>query len=340
MSSMNTSVAVTGAVPVVTTAKDGVLKRRIGKAWQALGPLVIFVVMFAIVAILTPTFLGGGGVTIVASSAAPILLVALGQALVLNIGSIDLSNAAITVLGAILLAMTLGPLGQAAPLVVIALVTLFGAVNGVIVAFAQVPSFALTLGTLGIFQAAALVVSGATTVYVEANGDAIAALYSTLIGGLPMTFILGAVVAVLAWVFLRFTRPGQGMTAIGKNESGAIFSAVRTRGLKVVAYALSGFMAGLAGITIIAQAGSASPMGLGSDLLLPGIAAAIVGGTSISGGVTNPINVIFGALTVALVPIATTALGFDPSTQNLVYGVVIIVVVALTITRSRNATVK
>lgn len=337
---MNTSVAVTGAVPVVTTAKDGVLKRRIGKAWQALGPLVIFVVMFAIVAILTPTFLGGGGVTIVASSAAPILLVALGQALVLNIGSIDLSNAAITVLGAILLAMTLGPLGQAAPIVVIALVTLFGAVNGVIVAFAQVPSFALTLGTLGIFQAAALVVSGATTVYVEANGDAIAALYSTLIGGLPMTFILGAVVAVLAWVFLRFTRPGQGMTAIGKNESGAIFSAVRTRGLKVVAYALSGFMAGLAGITIIAQAGSASPMGLGSDLLLPGIAAAIVGGTSISGGVTNPINVIFGALTVALVPIATTALGFDPSTQNLVYGVVIIVVVALTITRSRNATVK
>lgn len=337
---MNTSVAVTGAVPVATTAKDGVVKRRVAKAWQALGPLVIFVVMFAIVAILTPTFLGGGGVTIVASSAAPILLVALGQALVLNIGSIDLSNAAITVLGAILLAMTLGPIGQAAPIVVIALVTLFGAVNGVIVAFAQVPSFALTLGTLGIFQAAALVVSGATTVYVEANGDAIAALYSTLIGGLPMTFILGAVVAVLAWVFLRFTRPGQGMTAIGKNESGAIFSAVRTRGLKVVAYALSGFMAGLAGITIIAQAGSASPMGLGSDLLLPGIAAAIVGGTSISGGVTNPINVIFGALTVALVPIATTALGFDPSTQNLVYGVVIIVVVALTITRSRNATVK
>lgn len=157
---------------------------------------------------------------------------------------------------------------------------------------------------------------------------------------LPMTFILGVVVAVVAWLFLRFTRPGQGMTAIGKNESGAIFSAVRNRGLKVVAYALSGFMAGLAGITIIAQAGSASPMGLGSDLLLPGIAAAIVGGTSISGGVMNPLNVIFGALTVALVPIATTALGFDPSTQNLVYGVVIIVVVALTLTRSRSATVK
>lgn len=322
------------------SAKDGQVARRATKIWQAGGPLVIFIVMFAVVAILTPTFIGGGGVTIVASSAAPILLVALGQAFVLNIGSIDLSNAAITVLGAILLAMTLGPLGAVAPILVLVLVALFGAVNGLIVAFAQVPSFALTLGTLGIFQAAALVVSGATTVYVEKNGELVSWLYTTAIGGLPMTFVLGAVVAVISWLFLRFTRSGQGMTAIGKNESGAIFSAVRNRGLKVVAYALSGFMAGLAGITIIAQAGSASPMGLGSDLLLPGIAAAIVGGTSISGGVMNPLNVIFGALTVALVPIATTALGFDPSTQNLVYGVVIIVVVALTLTRSRSATVK
>ncbi|MFM6975065.1 MAG: hypothetical protein ACKOXM_08095, partial [Agromyces sp.] len=78
----------------------------------------------------------------------------------------------------------------------------------------------------------------------------------------------------------------------------------------------------------------------GSDLLLPGIAAAIVGGTSISGGVTNPINVIFGALTVALVPIATAALGIDPAAQNLVYGVVIIVVAGLTISRSRSSVVK
>ncbi len=337
---MNTSFAATASTGVVGQTNGGLLQRRIGKLWQALGPLVIFIVMFGIVAILTPTFVGGGGVTIVASSAAPILLVALGQAFVLNIGSIDLSNAAITVLGAILLAMTLGPLGAVAPLLVLVIVTLFGAVNGLLVAYMQVPSFALTLGTLGIFQSAALVVSGATTVYVESNGELVSWLYTTAIASLPMTFLLGVIVAVVAWLFLRFTRPGQGMTAIGKNESGAIFSAVRNRGLKVVAYALSGFMAGLAGTTIIAQAGSASPMGLGSDLLLPGIAAAIVGGTSISGGVMNPINVIFGALTVALVPIATTALHFDPSTQNLVYGVVIIVVVALTLTRSRSATVK
>lgn len=322
------------------SSKKAVWQRRALKTWQAVGPLVIFLAMFAVVSVLTPAFIGSGGVTIVASSAASILLVALGQAFVLNIGSIDLSNASITLLGAILLAMTLGPMGGLSPVFVLVLVTLFGAVNGVIVAFAQVPSFALTLGTFGVFQAAALVVSGATTVYVSQNADLVSWLYNSGVATLPMTFILGVIVAVLSWAFLRFTRAGQGMTAIGKNESGAIFSAVRTRLLKIVAFALSGFTAGLAGITIIAQAGSASPTGLGSDLLLPGIAAAIVGGTSISGGVTNPINVVFGALTVALVPIATAALGIPAQAQNLVYGVVIIVVVALTLTRSRGAIVK
>jgi ribose transport system permease protein len=332
----------TGAVSTVAQSSDRAARaRRIAaKAWQALGPLVIFIVMFAVVSVLTPTFIGGGGLTIIASSAAPILLVALGQALVLNIGSIDLSNASITLLGAILLAMTLGSVGPAAPILIVLLVTIFGAVNGFIVAYAQVPSFALTLGTFGIFQSAALVVSSATTVYVTQNGAGVAALYQSGVAGLPMTFILGIIVAVVSWAFLRFTRAGLGMTAIGKNESGAIFSGVRTRVLKIAAYALSGLMAGIAGITIIAQAGSASPTGLGSDLLLPGIAAAIVGGTSISGGVTNPINVVFGAMTVALVPIATAAIGIDAQAQNLVYGAVIIVVVALTLSRSKNSIVK
>lgn len=311
-----------------------------GKLWQTGGPLVIFVVMFAVVAILTPAFVGSGGITIVASSAAPILLVALGQAFVLNIGSIDLSNSAITVLGAILLAMMLGPLSITAPIVVLALVTLFGALNGFLLAYTQVPSFALTLGTLGIFKAASLVVSGATTVYVSENKEVVSPLYTTQLAGLPLTFVLGVVVAVLSYLFLRFTRAGMGMTAIGKNESGAIFAAVPTRALKIAAFALSGFMAGLAGMTIIAQAGSASAMGLGSDLLLPAIAAAIVGGTSISGGVTNPLNVILGALTIALIPIATAAIGVAAEAQNLVYGLVIIVVVIMTLSRSRSAIVK
>lgn len=323
---------------------DEIARQRIAikaaKLWQSCGPMVIFGLLFGLVSIMTPSFLGNGGLTIVAASAAPILLVALGQSMVLNVGSIDLSNSAITLLGAILLAMSLEPLANLAPVAVVALVTLFGAVNGFIFAYTQVPSFALTLGTFGIFQSAALVVSGATTVYVNANGDAVQSLYFNNWLGAPYTFWMGVVVAIVAWLLLRFTKAGRGMTAIGKNEAGAIFSGIKTKALKVSAFAISGFMAGLAAITIIAQAGSASPTGLGSDLLLPGITAAIVGGTSISGGQTNPINVVFGALTVALVPIATASIGIEAQAQSLVYGAVIIVIVALTLSRSKNSIVK
>ena len=96
----------------------------------------------------------------------------------------------------------------------------------------------------------------------------------------------------------------------------------------------------LAGLCIVAQAGSASASGIGSNLLLPGIAAALVGGTSISGGLTNPLNVICGALTVAFVPVAIQALGFSAQAQSLVYGIFIILVVALTTTRTRGLVVK
>ena len=308
--------------------------------WQTVGPLAVFVILFAVVAVLQPDFVGGGGLAILAVQATAILLVALGQAMVLHVGSIDLSNAAMAIFAAILLALTLGPLAAAALVVTLVVVTLVGAVNGLIVAYTQVPSFALTLGTLGILTAASLVISGATTVYAAANQELLAPLFGAGIVYLPVAFWLAVLLAALLWVLLRRTGIGQAMTAVGLNESGAIFAGMRTRWIKVTAFALSGLLAGFAGIMIIAQAGAASSFGIGSDLLLPGIAAAIVGGTAITGGVTNPLNVIFGALTITLIPIGAAAIGVPPQAQSLVYGLVIIVAVALTRGRARGEIVK
>jgi ribose transport system permease protein len=130
------------------------------------------------------------------------------------------------------------------------------------------------------------------------------------------------------------------MTTIGLNEIGSYYSGLRGKRIKILAFALSGFMSGLAGITIIAQSGSASPNGLGSDLLLPGIAAAIVGGTSILGGVTNPINVVFGSLIISMIPIVNSILGVTTQAQSLVYGLAIIVVAAGMLNTLKNMTVK
>ena len=308
--------------------------------WQSVGPLVVCVALFALVVLRNPAFLSGGGPGILALQATFILLIALGQACVLNVGSIDLSNAALSVLSAMVLAMTLGSLGPLALVLSIGLATLIGVLNGLLIAYAQVPSFALTLGTLGVLQAASLVVSNATTVYVKGSSQLLNPLFGTYLAKLPLAFWFSVVLAVIMWVVFRFTRAGEAMTAVGLNEKGAIFSGIGNRRVKVLAFGLSGFFSGLVGVMIIAQGGAASSFGLGSDLLLPGIAAAIVGGTAITGGRTNPLLVIFGALTVALIPIASAVLHVPATAQSLVYGLVIIIAVALTIRRSAGTVIK
>ena len=308
--------------------------------WQSIGPLVVCLALFALVVLRNPAFLGGGGPGILALQATFILLIALGQACVLNVGSIDLSNAALSVLSAMVLAMNLGSLGPLALVLSIGLATLIGVINGLLIAYAQVPSFALTLGTLGVLQAASLVISNATTVYVAGSSAILNPLFGTYLAKLPLAFWLSVVLAVIMWVVFRFTRAGEAMTAVGLNEKGAIFSGIGNRRVKVLAFGLSGFFAGLVGVVIIAQGGAASSFGLGSDLLLPGIAAAIVGGTAITGGRTNPLLIIFGALTVALIPIASAVLNVPATAQSLVYGLVIIIAVALTIRRSAGTVIK
>lgn len=308
--------------------------------WQAIGPLVVCLALFALVVLRNPAFLSGGGPGILALQATFILLIALGQASVLNVGSIDLSNAALSVLSAMVLAMTLDSLGPLALVLSIGLATLVGVINGLLIAYAQVPSFALTLGTLGVLQAASLVISNATTVYVEGSSATLDPLFNTYLAELPLAFWFSVVLATILWVVFRFTRAGGAMTAVGLNEKGAIFSGIGNRRVKVLAFGLSGFFAGLVGVMIIAQGGAASSFGLGSDLLLPGIAAAIVGGTAITGGRTNPLLVIFGALTVALIPIASAVLHVPATAQSLVYGLVIIIAVALTIRRSAGTVIK
>jgi ribose transport system permease protein len=218
--------------------------------------------------------------------------------------------------------------------------TLMGACNGFLVAYTKVPAFALTLGTFGIFQTGALVSSQATAVYVDDNDSYLGHLNNKTIIGTPLIFYVGVFVAILLWVFLRFIKDGRSMTTIGLNEIGSYYSGLRGKRIKILAFALSGFMSGLAGITIIAQSGSASPNGLGSDLLLPGIAAAIVGGTSILGGVTNPINVVFGSLIISMIPIVNSILGVTTQAQSLVYGLAIIVVAAGMLNTLKNMTVK
>ena len=112
---MSEPVTVEPAVAEATPEQPAPARRRFAPAnlWQSVGPIAVFIILFAVVAVLQPDFVGGGGLAILAVQCTSILLVALGQAMVLHVGSIDLSNAALAIFAAILLALTLGPLAAA-----------------------------------------------------------------------------------------------------------------------------------------------------------------------------------------------------------------------------------
>jgi ribose transport system permease protein len=311
-----------------------------GELRQILAPFAIFLGLLLIISLSVPEFLGGGGPSIIAQQAAPILLVALSQCIVLQIGSIDLSNAALGLFCAILTALTLGPLGIGSPFLCVAIVTGIGLINGLLIVSTQAPSFALTLGMLGVLQAASLHITGSSVVYVTENLAVVSWLYEVQFLTLPVAFWISVGLAIALWAVLRFTIAGQGFSAIGFNERASILSGLPVKWLKIAAFGLSGFFAGLAGLCVIAIGGAASSIGLGSDLLVPGIAAALVGGTAITGGVCNPINVVFGAMFIALIPVGTAAIGISPQSQSTVYGLVLIIAVALTASHARGGIVK
>lgn len=315
-------------------------RRTFKQWWSILGPISIFSSLALIVIIRIPNFLAAGGMGTAAEIAAPILLIALGQTIVLNVGAIDLSNAGMALLGAILLAVLLPKFGVSTPLLIVVLTSLFGLINGLLVTYTKAPAFALTLGTLGILDSGSLISSKATAVYVQNNESFLGYLNLKTIATVPLLFYFAVAFSLLLWLILKFTKVGRGMTALGLNERGAVFAGYKNRRLKILAFTISGFMSGLGSIAIISQASSASPNGLGSDLLLPCIAAAIIGGTSILGGVANPLNVIFGAMTISLIPIVNVTLGVDAQAQNLVYGLAIITVAAVMVSNSRRGIVK
>lgn len=159
--------------------------------------------------------------------------------------------------------MTLGPLGAAAPVLCLVVVTLIGIVNGLLLVHTQIPSFALTLGTLGVMQAAALVVTGANVVYVMDNIVVVAWLSTVQTLTLPAAFRIAVLLAVALWALLRLTAWRQGLAATGSNEGAAALSRPPVAALKVLAFALSGFGAGLAGLCVISISGAAASIGLG-----------------------------------------------------------------------------
>ncbi|GAA4966720.1 ABC transporter permease [Pseudonocardia tropica] len=291
------------------------------------------------VTVAEPAFVSGQSMLVVANQAVPIVLLGLGQMFVVLTGGIDLSAAAVTSLGTVVLALVLPGAGMlAVPLVLVAL-TLIGALTGLVGAYGQVPSFVVSLGALGLWGAVAMALSGNSTVYIDRNFEAISWLTNLGVASVSSSVLLTLVLVAVVGLAMRRLPGGNVFHLVGLAERAALLSGVRTRLVRVAAFALSGLFAGLAAIVLAAQQQTAAPQ-LADALLLPAIAAVVISGCAITGGIGGPWRVLVGALIVTVLRVGGTVAGIDPSYQQIVYGVVVIVAVLLTLDRSKLTVIK
>jgi ribose transport system permease protein len=204
----------------------------------------------------------------------------------------------------------------------------WGTLNGVLVTKAKIPSFIVTLGTLGMALGSALLITGGVD-----ERDVPFKLISTigtglLLGQIPYLVLISVAVAIVFGVILASTRFGRYTYAIGSNAEGVRRTGVDVDRHLIKVYALGGTLAGLAGFLALARFGTTSISGHSTDNL-NAIAAIVIGGTSLFGGVGTILGTVFGVLIPAVLQNGFVIVGVQPFWQQVAVGAVLIVAVYL-----------
>ena len=267
-----------------------------------------------------------------------LMVVAAGMTIVMVMGDFDLSVGSMASLAGIVAALlfSLGyPVWAAVALALVAGIA-GGAVNGLLVSFVGILPFVATLATLTMFSGAAFVISGGKTISGRAIPESFASFARDGIplgelGGvavaLPNLTIVALVAVLLVWVLLEQTTFGRRLYAIGGNIEAAHLSGVAVRRLKLIAFALTGFTAALAGIMYASRVASANPT-QGSGLMLNAIAAVFLGTTMSAQGEARILATVVGVLILGVLDNGLTQLSVDSYVRQILVGGIIILAVA------------
>ncbi len=312
--------------------------------WVSMAALVAFVVL----ALASDVFATQQNLFNVARNFAFVAIIAVGMTAVIITGGIDLSVGAVLVLSGMVIGMTMHDgmsIWLAVPLA-LGVALLVGAINGVLIAYVGVPSFVVTLGMLSIARSLAMVLSNNRMVY-EFGPDQPALLM--LGGGFvtlalpfiepirlpnPLLFLLALV--LIASLSFRWTRWGRYLFAIGGNERAATLTGVPVKPMKVSVYMFCALCAGIAGILEVGWLGTITT-GLGQGMELTVIAAAVIGGANLSGGIGTAFGAVVGAALIEVVRNSLTLLGISTFWQGTFVGSFIVVAALFDRLRSRSA---
>ena len=265
-------------------------------------------------------------------------LVALPMTFIIITAGIDLSVRSILGLTEIVLGVSWKHIGlplEAAIVVALAVGTLAGFLNGWFITRVKVPPLIMTLATLALYRGLAEGISQARSV--RGYPDWFFQLGQGDVLGVPTQLWILCIAIVLAWLLLSFTVFGRSLYAIGRNETGARFSGIPVDRYKLVIYTASGFMAALAGCIFVSRV-STTRSDMGTGLELDVIAAVVLGGTSIFGGVGTIVGTVLGFIMIQLLKNGLSLTGVKGDATIVVIGSVLILSILLTnfIQRSRS----
>jgi ribose transport system permease protein len=309
------------------------------RLYDAIGFLPIMLVgLVVLFAVFVPYFLTLPNVLNVLRSSSYLVILAVGQMLVLMVGGFDLSVGAVVALtsvsSALVMAGLKGPMAEHPALIILAGVLaglccgfVVGLVNGMCVAFLSVSPFMVTLGTASIATGSALLLTNGIPVYGMPIGY-VDGFGRGLWFKLPSAVYLAIAIVAVVFVLQNFTRMGRYIIAIGGNLQAAIVSGVRTRSYLVATYVLCSVFASISGLALTAQIGSGQAA-INSQLTLESIAAAVIAGVSLKGGVGKVEMVALGALFLLILTNAMDLLTIDPRIQTIFLGIIVVIAVAL-----------
>ncbi len=298
------------------------------------GPLVAFVVVAILASLATPRFLLPQNLSNVSLQVATVAVVSIGATLVILTGGIDLSPGSTVALVTCTLAILVKNMGLPLPLGIF-LVLLLGAVcgfiNGFFSTFMKIPSFIVTLATMSIYRGLAFSITNGTPIF-SVSPELEPIFYGKFLG-IPLPFYYVITLYLLGAFFLRSTVQGRAIYAVGGNESAARLTGIRVNRIRLLAFILAGLSASIGGVLLTAWLNSGSP-NYGAELGLQSIAAAVIGGASLTGGYGSMIATLIGALTVAVVQNGLNLLAVPASWQEITLGMVIVLAVGLDMWRA------
>lgn len=294
------------------------------------GLLVLCVAMF----VATPDFLTPNNLLNVGIQASVVAILAFGQTFVIVTAGIDLSVGSVAALSAMVAAFT-GQSWGMPPMVALLFGLLTGLaagmVSGAATAYGKLPPFIATLAMLSVARGLTLVVSNGIPI----PTPSVVTWLGGSVGPIPMPVVVLVVMGAIGWFILNRLSIGRAMYAVGGNLEAARLSGIPVKRVLVTVYALSGIFAGVAGLVLSGRLASAQPQAA-TGYELDSIAAVVIGGASLAGGVGRISGTLIGALVIAVIRNGLNLLNVSAFWQQVIIGLVIAVAVGIDVLRRKR----